>query len=59
MYLKSIEDIKRGFKSPVASQNLANRVDDKAVKALSETVKNNYTWKHTADAFLNLIEKDN
>ena len=39
---KSIEDIKRGFKSPVASQNLANRVDDKAVKALSETVKANY-----------------
>ena len=39
---KAIEDIKRGFKSPVASQNLANRVDDKAVKALAETVRNNY-----------------
>ena len=39
---KSIEDIKRGFKSPVASQNLANRVDDKAVKSLAETVKENY-----------------
>ncbi len=39
---KAIEDIKRGFKSPVASQNLANRVDDKAVVALAETVRENY-----------------
>ena len=39
---KSIEDIKRGFKTSIASQNLANRVDDKAVKALAETVRNNY-----------------
>lgn len=39
---KAIEDIKRGFKTPVASQNLANRVDDKAVKALAETVRENY-----------------
>ena len=39
---KAIEDIKRGFKTPVASQNLANRVDDKAVKALAETVRDNY-----------------
>ena len=39
---KAIEDIKRGFKSPVASQNLANRVDDKAVEALAETVRANY-----------------
>ena len=34
--------IKRGFKSPVASQNLAIRVDDKAVVALAETVRENY-----------------
>ena len=39
---KAIEDIKRGFKSPVASQNLANRVDDKAVVALSESVRAQY-----------------
>lgn len=39
---KAIEDIKRGFKTPVASQNLANQVDDKAVKALAETVRENY-----------------
>ncbi len=39
---KAIEDIKRGFKSPVASQNLANRVDDKAVEALAKEVKANY-----------------
>lgn len=39
---KAIEDIKRGFSSPVASQNLANRVDDKAVEALANTVRENY-----------------
>ena len=39
---KAIEDIKRGFKTPVASQNLANRVDDKAVEALANTVRKNY-----------------
>lgn len=39
---KAIEDIKRGFKTPVSSQNLANRVDDKAVKTLAETVRQNY-----------------
>lgn len=39
---KAIEDIKRGFKTPVASQNLANRVDDKAVQALAAEVKKNY-----------------
>ena len=39
---KAIEDIKRGFKTPVASQNLANRVDDKAVTALADTVRANY-----------------
>ena len=39
---KAIEDIKRGFKTPVASQNLANRVDDKAVNTLAETVRANY-----------------
>lgn len=39
---KAIEDIKRGFKSPVASQNLANRVDDNAVEALANEVKANY-----------------
>jgi len=39
---KAIEDVKRGFKTPVASQNLANRVDDKAVVALADTVRANY-----------------
>ncbi len=39
---KAIEDMKRGFKSPVASQNLANRVDDKAVEALAKEVRANY-----------------
>ncbi len=39
---KAIEDIKRGFKTPIAAKNLANRVDDKAVKALAETVRENY-----------------
>ena len=39
---KAIEDIKRGFKTPVASQNLANRVDDKAVEALANEVRANY-----------------
>ena len=39
---KAIEDDKRGFKTPVASQNLINRVDDKAVDTLAETVRQNY-----------------
>ena len=39
---KAIEDTKRGFKTPVASQNLANRVDDKAVEALAKEVRANY-----------------
>jgi oligoendopeptidase F len=39
---KAIEDMKRGFSSPVASQNLANRVDDAAVTALAQTVRNHY-----------------
>lgn len=39
---KAIEDSKRGFKTPVASQNLANRVDDKAVNALAEAVRAQY-----------------
>ena len=40
---KAIEDIKRGFKSPVSSQNIANRVDDKSVAALSEAVRSRYS----------------
>lgn len=39
---KAIEDVKRGFKSPIASQNLVNRVDDDVVKALAQSVKENY-----------------
>jgi len=39
---KAIEDIKRGFGKPVQPQNLANRVDDKAVDALTRTVRENY-----------------
>ncbi len=39
---KATEDIKRGFKKPVSAQNLTNRVDDKAVEALTKTVRENY-----------------
>lgn len=39
---KEIEDNKRGFKSPIAAQNLVNRVDDSVVEALATSVRNNY-----------------
>lgn len=39
---KEVEDTKRGFKSPIASQNMVNRVDDSVVEALANTVRANY-----------------
>lgn len=39
---KSIEDIKRGFKTPVSCPNLGENVSDKVVDTLAETVKQNY-----------------
>ena len=39
---KSISDLRRGFKSPVAAKNLVNGVDDSAVKALADAVRENY-----------------
>jgi oligoendopeptidase F len=39
---KEINDRWRGFKTPVASQNLSNQVKDEVVDALSDTVKDNY-----------------
>jgi len=44
MFMKdqAISAEKRGFKTPISPTNLDNRVDDKAVIALSETVRNNY-----------------
>ncbi len=38
----AISNDKRGYKTPIASQNLANRVEDKAVNALAETVRSRY-----------------
>ncbi|MFI3241857.1 MAG: M3 family oligoendopeptidase [Alphaproteobacteria bacterium] len=39
---KAISDDKRGFKSPVASENLTNQVDDKVVENLANTVREKY-----------------
>ena len=39
---KSISVEKRGFKTPISPINLDNRVDDKAVIALADTVRDNY-----------------
>lgn len=39
---KSISDNKRGFKSPISSKNLANRVEPETVVALTDAVKKNY-----------------
>lgn len=39
---KSISDNKRGFKSPISSKNLANRVETETVVALTDAVKKNY-----------------
>lgn len=39
---KSISDNKRGFKAPISSKNLANRVEPETVVALTDAVKKNY-----------------
>ena len=39
---KSISDNKRGFKTPISSKNLGNRVEDETVVALANSVKENY-----------------
>lgn len=39
---KSISDNKRGFKAPISSKNLANRVEPETVIALTDAVKKNY-----------------
>lgn len=39
---KAIEDIKRGFKTPVSCPNLGENVSDKVVETLAETVRKNY-----------------
>ena len=51
----AIEEDKRGFKSPVSSMNLYNRVEDKTVVALSDSVRENY--KKTAHRFYKLKAK--
>ena len=52
---KSIEDDKRGFKSPVSARNLAEEVEDEMVEALAQTVKENY--KNIAHRFYKLKSK--
>jgi len=39
---KEIEDRWRGFKSPLTSRNVSNRVEDQVVNSLIEAVKNSY-----------------
>lgn len=52
---KSIEDIKRKFKSPVSSRNLSEDVSDKTVEALAQTVRANY--KNISHRFYKLKAK--
>lgn len=40
---KEIDDVKRGFKAPISSRNVANQVEDEVVEALIATVKKNYS----------------
>ena len=39
---KAIEDVKRGFKTPVSCPNLGENVSDKVVETLAQTVRANY-----------------
>lgn len=39
---KAIEDVKRGFKTPVSAPNLSENVSDKVVDTLAQTVRDNY-----------------
>ena len=52
---KSIEDIKRGFKSPVSCPNLGEDVSDKTVETLAQTVRENY--KNISHRFYKLKAK--
>lgn len=52
---KSIEDIKRGFKTPVSCPNLGEDVSDKTVEALAQSVRNNY--KNISHRFYKLKAK--
>ena len=52
---KAISDDHRGYKSPVAFRNLDNQVDDKALQALTSSVKAQY--KNISDRFYKLKAK--
>lgn len=39
---KAISDDKRGYKTPVSARNLDNQVDDKALQALTDSVRSHY-----------------
>lgn len=52
---KATEDEKRGFKLPMSSRNLSERVSDETVKVLAETVRENY--KNIAWRFYKLKAK--
>jgi len=49
---KSISDEHRGYKTPVSARNLDNQVDEKALNALVQAVKDNY--KNIANRFYKL-----
>lgn len=52
---KAISDEHRGYKTPVASRNLDNQVDDKALQALTSTVRSHY--QDIAERFYRLKAK--
>ena len=52
---KSIGDSHRGYKTPVSARNLDNQVDDKALKALVDSVRGQY--HNIADRFYKLKAK--
>lgn len=52
---KAISDNHRGYKSPVAARNLDNQVDDKALKALVDSVRAQYD--NISDRFYKLKAK--
>lgn len=51
----AIENTKRGFKTPIASRNLSNMVEDDVVETLAKTVKSKY--KDIAERFYKLKAK--
>lgn len=52
---KSIEDLKRGYKTPISARNLAEEVSDQMVDTLAQTVRHNY--KNIAHRFYKLKAK--